>query len=71
MALPEGWQVNGTVETVPNPNTGTIYGQGYFTRQTYICTDARGQFVCASGSEEDCYAQAYAMAQSATQENLG
>ena len=66
MALPNGWQVNGIVEIVPNPNSGdgNAYGNGYFTRQTYICTDQNQQYVCASGSESDCYAQALSMAQS-------
>lgn len=66
--LPPGWVVTKTLESVPNPNFGTPYGNAYFTRWTYICTDENGQYVCASGSDVDCYGQAQAMAQSRTQQ---
>jgi hypothetical protein len=66
--LPPGWTVTGQVENVPNPNFGTPYGQNFFARQTYICTDDRGDFVCASGSEDDCNNQAQTAAQSRTQQ---
>lgn len=68
MDLPPGWVVNRILEEVPNPNFGTPYGNNYFARWTYICTDENGQFVCASGSEDDCNNQAQAMAQSRTQQ---
>jgi len=67
VTLPPGWTITKTLEEVPNPNFGTPYGQNYFVRWTYICRDENNQFVCASGSEDDCNSQAQAMAQSRTQ----
>ena len=67
--LPPGWVVTQTLETVPDPNAATepaAAGPG-FTRWTYICTDENGQYVCASGSQEDCENQAQSMAQARTQ----
>ena len=66
--LPPGWVVTKVLEDVPNPNFGsTVFGNTYFTRWTYICTDENNQFVCASGGESDCYNQAQAMAEQRTQ----
>ena len=71
-ALPDGWVITKTLESVPNPNfsSGVPYGLPFFTRWTYICTDENDQFVCASGSEEDCQTQALTMAQSQTQRTV-
>jgi hypothetical protein len=66
--LPPGWVVTSTVEIVPNPNVGTPAAGAYFSRQTYICTDEHGQYVCASGAREDCETQAQSMAQCRTQQ---
>lgn len=66
--LPPGWTVTKTLETVPDPNAGTPAASGGFVRWTYICTDENAQFVCASGSEADCYNQAQSAAQSRTQQ---
>jgi hypothetical protein len=66
--LPPGWVVTESIEDVPNPNSGTPYGNTYFRRKTYICTDQNGQFVAASGDRGDCESQAQAMAQSRTQQ---
>lgn len=66
--LPPGWIVTQVLEEVPNPNFGTAYGNNFFTRWTYICHDQRGDFVAASGSEDDCYNQAAAIAESRTQQ---
>ena len=68
MALPPGWVVAVSEEHVPDPNEGEVaYGTPGFMRITYTCTDENGQYVCASGAESDCYAQAQAMAESRTQ----
>ena len=67
-SLPPGWAVTETIEDVPNPNRGTPYGQTYFRRKTYICTDEHNQFVAASGDRGDCETQAQAMAESRTQQ---
>jgi len=67
-ALPPGWVITPLVETVPNPNVGTPAAGPYFVRQTYICTDAAGGYVCSSGALEDCQSQAQAMAQARTQQ---
>ncbi len=67
MALPPGWTVTGSDEAVPNPN-GPDFALPYFVRKTYICTDENGQYVCASGSEDDCNNQALTAAQSRTQQ---
>ena len=66
--LPPGWVITPTVEAVPDPNfPGPLAGPG-FTRQTFICTDAAGGYVCSSGALEDCEAQAQTAAQSRTQQ---
>jgi hypothetical protein len=67
-ALPPGWVITPLVETVPNPNVGTPAAGPYFVRQTYVCRDAAGGYVCASGALEDCQSQAQAMAQARTQQ---
>lgn len=64
--LPPGWVITSTVELVPDPNNGLPV----FARRTYICTDAAGSYVCSSGAEEDCEAQALSMAQCRTQQNV-
>jgi hypothetical protein len=66
--LPPGWTITESIEEVPNPNFGTVFGYPFFTRKTFICTDENGQFVCASGSDQDCESQALSMAQSRTQQ---
>jgi hypothetical protein len=66
--LPPGWVMTRVLESVPNPNFGTTYGNNYFVRWTYITTDENGQFVCASGADTDCCAQAHAMAEQRTQQ---
>ena len=68
VALPPGWVITPTLETVPNPNTSGPGSGAFFSRWTYICTDAAGGYVCASGSEPDCEAQALSMAQARTQQ---
>lgn len=65
--LPPGWVITKTLEEVPNPNIPQFALPG-FVRWTYICTDQNNQFVCASGSEDDCINQAQAMAESRTQQ---
>lgn len=65
--LPPGWVMLRVLETVPNPNFGTPYGNTGFVRWTYITTDENGQYVCASGSEQDCCTQSHAMAEQRTQ----
>ena len=68
--LPPGWAITHTLEHVPDPNEGTepmATGPG-FDRWTWICTDERGQYVCASGSGPDCESQALSMAQARTQQ---
>ena len=55
------------LEDVPNPN-GPNFALPYFRRWTYITTDENGQFVCASGADTDCCAQAHAMAEQRTQQ---
>jgi hypothetical protein len=70
VTLPPGWAITASVETVPDPNAATepiAAGPG-FARWTYICTDQNGQYVCGSGAEEDCEAQALTAAQSRTQQ---
>ena len=64
--LPPGWVTTPSIELVPDPNNG----QPVFARQTYICTDGAGVYVCASGAREDCEAQALSMAQCRTQQNV-
>jgi hypothetical protein len=64
--LPPGWVMTKVLETVPNPN-GPNFALPYFVRWTYITTDENGQFVCASGADTDCCAQAHAMAEQRTQ----
>lgn len=68
VTLPPGWVITEKEEEVPNPNFGSVYGYPFFVRKTYICTDQDGQFVCASGSDQDCESQALSMAQSRTQQ---
>jgi|SoimicmetaTmtLPC_FD_contig_51_910086_length_490_multi_2_in_0_out_0_2 hypothetical protein len=67
VTLPPGWVITPTLEEVPSPNVGTP-AAGYFARRTFICTDENGQYVCASGAQEDCEAQAQSMAQCRTQQ---
>jgi len=66
--LPPGWVITPTVEMVPNPNKVGPASGDFFSRQTYICTDAHGNYVCSSGAQEDCEAQAQSMAQQRTQQ---
>jgi len=66
--LPPGWVVTPTVEIVPNPNVGTPAEGAFFSRQTYICRDENGQYLCSSGALEDCEAQAQSLAQQRTQQ---
>ena len=70
LQLPPGWAITKTLEVVPNPNATTEpnIGAPYFSRYTYICTDENGQYVCASGSEDDCNSQAQTAAQCRTQQ---
>jgi hypothetical protein len=65
--LPPGWAVAAVDEIVPNPNTEGPGSGAFFARRTYICTDQNAQFVCASGSEDDCNNQAQTAAQARTQ----
>ena len=65
--LPPGWVITESIEQVPSPNAGTP-AAGYFARRTFICTDQHSQYVCSSGSEEDCESQAQSMAQQRTQQ---
>jgi|PlaIllAssembly_1097288.scaffolds.fasta_scaffold00028_25 hypothetical protein len=67
MPIPADWTITKTLEEVPATNAGTAYSSAPFVRWTYICTDENDQFVCASGSEPDCEAQALSMFQSQTQ----
>lgn len=63
--LPRGWYVDGPIlETVPNPNYGTAYGNAFFRRWTWKGYDPAGTMVAASGSEQDCFAQTLAVCQS-------
>jgi len=66
--LPPGWVVTESIEVLPGLNQGTPMQGGYFSRRTFTCRDAKGNWVCASGAEEDCYTQAATMAQSRTQQ---
>ena len=62
--LPKGWYVDGPIlETVPNPNYGTAYGNAFFRRWTWKGYDPAGTMVAASGSEQDCFAQTLAVCQ--------
>lgn len=61
--LPFGWRVERFLETVPNPNYGTAYGNHFFTRWTYRGFDDNNQQVAASGSEDDCITQTLSIAQ--------
>jgi hypothetical protein len=65
--LPPGWAVTMSIELVPNPNTEGPGSGAFFSRKTYTGTDQNGQFVCASGSEDDCNNQAQTAAQARTQ----
>jgi hypothetical protein len=67
--LPLGWVITKLLEDVPSPNAGTP-AAGYFARWTYVCTGELGQYVCSSGSEQDCESQALTMAQSRTQQQV-
>jgi hypothetical protein len=63
--LPRGWYVDGPIlETVPNPNYGTAYGNAFFRRWTWKGYDPAGTMVAASGSEQDCIAQTLSVCQS-------
>jgi hypothetical protein len=64
VTLPPGWTIQTMTEDVPDPNTGLPF----FRRITHICRDQGGQYVCSSGSLEDCEAQALTAAQSFTQQ---
>ena len=66
--LPPGWVINEVIEEVPSPNAGTA-AAGYFARKTFICTDENNQYVCSSGSREDCENQALTATQSHSQQN--
>jgi hypothetical protein len=67
VTLPPGWTINEMIEVVPSPNIGTpAYTE--FARRTYVCTDQAGQYVCSSGSLEDCESQALTMAQAFSQQ---
>jgi len=66
--LPPGWVVTPTDEIVPNPNVGTPAEGAFFARRTFICTDENGQYLCASGDQGDCEAQAQSLAQQRTQQ---
>jgi len=61
--IPPDWVISPVLETLPHPDTGLPV----FARQSYICRDGQGNYVCASGAREDCEAQALAMAQAHTQ----
>jgi hypothetical protein len=65
--LPPGWLVTESIEVLPNPNTEGPGSGPFFSRRTFTGTDENGQFVCASGSEDDCNTQALTAAQSRTQ----
>jgi hypothetical protein len=68
--LPRGWYVDGPIlETVPNPNYGTAYGNAFFRRWTWKGYDPAGTMVAASGSEQDCIAQTLSVCQSRHQED--
>jgi hypothetical protein len=67
MPIPADWTITKTLEEVPPTNIGTAYSSAPFMRWTYICTDENGQYVCSSGSEEDCQNQALTMFQSSLQ----
>lgn len=67
MPIPADWKITKTLEAVPATNAGTAYSSAPFMRWTYICTDEIGQYVCSSGSLEDCESQALSMFQSQTQ----
>ena len=62
--LPTGWYTAKYLETVPNPNYGTLYGNHFFTRWTWKGFDPAGTMVAASGSEQDCFSQTLAICQS-------
>jgi hypothetical protein len=66
--LPPGWVITPTDEIVPNPNVGTPAEGAFFARRTFICTDAAGGYLCASGDLGDCESQAQALAQQRTQQ---
>jgi hypothetical protein len=66
--LPPGWVITPTLEIVPNPNVGTPAEGAFFARNTFICTDENGQYLCSSGAQEDCEAQAQSLAQCRTQQ---
>jgi hypothetical protein len=68
VTLPPGWDITPTLEHVPDPNFPGITAGAGFTRWTYICTDENDQYVCSSGAQEDCEAQALTAAQSRTQQ---
>jgi hypothetical protein len=61
--LPHGWYTAKYLETVPNPNYGTLYGNHFFTRWTWKGFDPAGTMVAASGSEQDCFSQTLAICQ--------
>jgi hypothetical protein len=65
--LPPGWAINEVLEIVPSPNVGTPMFST-FARITYVCTDQHGDYVCSSGSREDCESQAHAMAEAWSQQ---
>lgn len=67
LPLPTGWHIDQVTEYVPDPNAGTPAART-FLRATFICTDDAGNYVCASGTEQDCYSQALSVAQSRTQQ---
>lgn len=64
VTLPPGWVITQVLEQVPDPNGLAAP----FPRWTYVCTDAVGSYVCASGALEDCESQAQSMAQARTQQ---
>ena len=70
VALHAGWVITPLVEVLQNPNVGTPAEGPFFARQTYICTNGSGDYVCSSGALEDCEAQALTMAQSSMQQNV-
>lgn len=64
VTLPPGWVIDTVLELVPDPNGLAAP----FARTTYVCYDAVGGFVCASGALEDCESQAQSMAQARVQQ---
>jgi len=64
VTLPQGWTISGFYEAVPDPNGVAAP----FARFSYVCTDEHGVVVAASGSQQDCEAQALTLAQSRTQQ---